>query len=264
MKTAIFQFHPLFGDIEGNLGKIETAAQTADFDLLVLPELCTTGYQFSSHEEVRELSEPIPGGKTTRQLEALARRKKAFIIAGIAEKDGDSLYNSAVLVGPEGTLGTYRKIHLFDEEKLFFKKGDLGFPVFDIGFAKVGLMICFDWIFPEAARTLALKGADLICQPANLVLPYCQDAMITRAIENRVFTLTANRIGTEKRGGKPPLTFTGMSQIVSPRGERLVQFSKTEEKLRVVDLEPSEARDKWITPRNNLFEDRRSRFYELG
>jgi len=262
MKAAIFQFHPIFGDIEGNLKKIEKAAQSADFDLLVLPELCTTGYQFSSHEEVLGLSEPVPAGITSDRLEALARRKNAFIIAGVAEKDGPFLYNSAVLVGPQGYVGKYRKIHLFDEEKLFFKKGDQGFPVFDIGFAKIGLMICFDWIFPEAARTLALKGADLICQPANLVLPYCQDAMITRAIENRVFTLTANRIGTEKRDGKPSLRFTGMSQIVSPLGEKLLQFSKTEEKLRVVDLEPSEARDKWITPRNNLFEDRRSEFYE--
>ena len=263
MKAAIFQFHPIFGDIEENLKKIERAAQSADFDLLVLPELCTTGYQFSSHEEVRRLSEPVPGGKTTDQLEALARRENAFIIAGLAEKDGPSIFNSAVLVGPKGYVGKYRKIHLFDEEKLFFRKGDLGFPVFDTGLAKIGLMICFDWIFPEAARTLALNGADLICHPANLVLPYCQDAMITRAIENRVFTLTANRIGTEKRGGKPPLVFTGMSQIVSPKGERLLQFSKTEENLRAVELEPSEARDKWITPRNNLFEDRRSKFYSI-
>ena len=263
MKAAIFQFHPAFGDIEENLKKIERAAQSADFDLLVLPELCTTGYQFSSHEEVLELSEPIPAGKTTERLETLARQKNAFIVAGVAEKEGTFLYNSAVLVGPDGYVGKYHKIHLFDEEKLFFRKGDLGFPVFDVQSAKIGLMICFDWISPEAARTLALKGADLICHPANLVLPYCQDAMITRAIENRVFTITANRIGTEKRGGKPPLTFTGMSQIVSPKGERLLQFSKTEEKLRAIDLEPSRARDKWITPRNNLFEDRRSEFYKI-
>lgn len=263
MKVAIFQFHPVFGDIEENLKKIERAVQSAEFDLLVLPELCTTGYQFSSYEEVLKLSEAIPNGSTTERLETLTRKKNAFIVAGMPEKDGTFLYNSAVLVGPDGYKGKYRKIHLFDEEKLFFRKGDLGFPVFDIVSAKIGLMICFDWIFPEAARTLALKGADLICQPANLVLPYCQDAMITRAIENRVFTITANRIGTEKRGGKPALSFTGMSQIVSPKGERLLQFSRTEEKLRIVDIEPSQARDKWITPRNNLFEERRSEFYKI-
>ena len=231
--------------------------------MLVLPELCTTGYQFSSHEEVLGLSESVPGGRTTERLEALARQKNAFIVAGMAEREGEFLYNSAVLMGPQGYVGKYRKIHLFDEEKLFFRKGDLGFSVFDIESAKIGLMICFDWIFPEAARSLALKGADLICHPANLVLPYCQNAMITRAIENRVFVLTANRIGTEKRGGKPSLTFTGMSQIVSPKGESLLRFSKTEEKLRLIELNPSESRDKWLTPRNNLFEDRRPEFYDF-
>ncbi|GBE27372.1 (R)-stereoselective amidase [bacterium BMS3Bbin03] len=263
MKLAVYQFEPLFGDIEANVQKIEHAVNSVEFDLLILPELCTTGYQFNSHEEVAGLSETIPGGLASKRLETLAARKNGFIAAGIAEKSEKGFYNSAILVGPEGYIGKYRKIHLFDEEKLFFLPGNLGFPVFDIEQARIGLMICFDWIFPEAARTLALKGADILCQPANLVLSYCQQAMVTRAVENRTFIVTANRIGTEARGGKPPLNFTGMSQIISPKGEKVLGFSETEEKIKIVDINPEDAHDKWITPRNQLFKDRRGEFYEL-
>ena len=263
MKIAIFQFAPRFAQVEANLQKIEHAVQGVDFDLLILPELCTTGYQFVSHEEVVELAEAIPEGPTTERLTRLAREKSAHIVASLAEKEGEQLYNSAALVGPEGLVGKYRKLHLFDEEKLFFNRGNLGLPVWDIGTAKIGLLICFDWIFPEAARTLALKGADVLCQPANLILPYCQDAMVTRALENRVFTVTANRVGAEARGGKPQLVFTGKSQVVAPNGERLLQFSEREERLRVVEIHPEAARDKWITPRNHLFEERRPDAYTV-
>ncbi len=263
MIVGIFQFEPLFGQVDHNLKKIEQAAQKHDFDLLVLPELCTTGYQFVSHEEVGSLAEPVPGGETVARLTRLAQDKNAHIVVGLAEKEGEKIYNTAVLIGPEGVVGKYRKLHLFDEEKLFFTHGNLGLPVFEVAGTTVGLLVCFDWIFPEAARTLALKGAELICQPANLVLPYCQDAMVTRAIENRLFTITANRVGSEARGGKPRLHFTGKSQVVTPRGERILAFSEKEEHLRVVEIDPTQARDKWVTPRNHLFEERRPDVYEL-
>ncbi len=263
MKVGIFQFAPLFGHVGANLKKIEEAARKVSFDLLVLPELCTTGYQFVSHEELADLAEPVPGGETTERLTLLAREKGAHIVAGLAEREGEKFYNTAALIGPEGLAGKYRKLHLFDEEKLFFSPGNLGLPVFQVDSVAVGLLVCFDWIFPEAARTLALKGADVICQPANLVLPYCQAAMVTRAIENRVFTVTANRVGSEARGGKPPLRFTGKSQIISPGGKKLLAFSEKEEHLKVADIEPSEARDKWVTPRNHIFEERRRDAYEL-
>jgi len=96
-------------------------------------------------------------------------------------------------------LGTYRKIHLFYKEKLYFAPGENPPKVFNVNGVNIGVMICFDWIFPETARTLSLQGAELIAHPANLVLPYCQNAMITRSIENRVFTATANRVGSELR-----------------------------------------------------------------
>jgi len=122
-------------------------------------------------------------------------------------------------------------------------------------------MICFDWIFPEAARTLALKGADLICHPSNLVLPYCPNAMVTRAIENRVFTITANRIGNEERNGKKKLTFIGQSEIVNPTGKILYRASEDQEEFHAVEINPLEAREKQINPYNHLLNDRKPKRY---
>jgi predicted amidohydrolase len=121
-------------------------------------------------------------------------------------------------------------------------------------------MICFDWIYPEAARILALKGADIICHPSNLILPYCQAAMVTRSIENRVFTVIANRVGTEVRG-KVTLTFSGMSQITDPLGRVLARAPKAAEKMMAVEISPALARNKKATPGNHLFRDRRPAYY---
>ena len=118
---------------------------------------------------------------------------------------------------PQGFIGCYRKTHLFFEETLFFTPGDTGFHVWDIGPAKIGIMVCFDWYYPESARTLALKGADIIRHPSNLVLPNCPDSMPVRCLENRVFAVTCNRIGNEARGGKDQLTYIGNSEVVTPK-----------------------------------------------
>jgi Predicted amidohydrolase len=131
-----------------------------------------------------------------------------------------------VIIGPNGYLGKYRKIHLFDTEKNCFEKGDLPLKVFNIGSARVGVMICFDWRFPETARTLALSGADLIAHPSNLVLPHCPQSIITRCLENRIFIVTANRVGTEKRTPNNSLNFIGQSQVVDPDGNILCRASK--------------------------------------
>jgi predicted amidohydrolase len=184
------------------------------------------------------------------------------IVAGLPERAGTACFNSAIAVGPQGFIGCYRKTHLFFEETLFFTPGDTGFQVWDIGSAKVGVMICFDWYYPESARTLALKGADIICHPSNLVLPNCPDSMPVRCLENRVFAVTSNRTGSEARHGKERLTYIGSSEIVSPRGVILQRAPRDQEALCVLDIDPAEARDKSVTRYNDLLRDRRTSLYK--
>jgi len=260
MRIAFVQTSVCFGEVETNVRKAVDRIRGSNADLFVLPELFNTGYYFLNRSEAEGLAEEIPSGETCRVLAKVAKEKSCFIVAGLAEKAGNRLFNSSILIGPEGYLTTYRKIHLFDEEKLWFDPGDTPFFVIDIGMCKIGMMICFDWIFPESMRTLALQGADVICHSANLVLPYCQDAMVTRCLENNVFAITANRIGSDVREGRK-LDFTGKSQITAPGGKILARGSLDSEEVRVVEIDLSAARDKYINSRNHLFNDRRPEMY---
>ncbi len=261
MKTGYFQFTPEFGNKEQNLQKIEEAVGSRESDLIILPELCTTGYQFCSAEEAIELAETIPDGETVKYLTGIAKQNNVYIIAGIAEIDGDKLYNTAVITGPEGFVGKYRKIHLFFEENLWFTPGDDLPEVYDINGVNVGVLICFDWIFPELFRILSLEGADLIALPANLVLPYCQEAMKTRSIENRIYVAVSNRTGFEERGGKDRLTFTGESRITDPKGNVLVSSSTGDEDFQTVAIDTEQARDKELNKYNKILESRRPEIY---
>lgn len=261
MRVGVYQTAPVFGDVKGNIEQVTEDLPRGAADLWVLPELFNTGYQFVSQEEANELAEEIPEGETCRAMIGLAAKVGAVLVFGMAEKYRDGCYNSAAVVGPEGFIGTYRKAHLFFEEKWFFKPGDTDFRVFDVGWARIGVMICFDWFFPEAARTLALLGADVICHPSNLVLPYCQTAMVTRSLENAVYSVTANRVGTEERGGKDPLTFTGGSQILGPSGRVLARLDDREKGWAAAAINVEEARNKKITAHNDRFEDRRPDLY---
>ena len=260
MKAAFIQFDPVFGEIEVNIKKAVGLVDRTGAEIIVLPELFNTGYLIVSKDEAFDLSEPIPGGKTTEALSAAAREKNAHIVAGLIERENDNLFNSAVVISPSGYLGKYRKIHLFSEEKLWFQPGDLGFNVFDIGICKIGVMVCFDWFFPESMRTLALKGADLICHSANLVLPFCQDAMITRCLENRVFAVTANRTGEENRKGET-LHYTGRSQITGPDAKILYQAGAETEEIGIAEIDVNLSRDKNLNPYNHILLDRRKDFY---
>ena len=262
MLVGYFQFNPIFGDVKRNLDMVTTRLAQVRCELMVLPELFASGYQFVSQEEVESLAEPVPDGPTTSRLMELAKDRVMHLVAGLPERHGRRYYNSAVLVSPSGLLGVYRKAHLFYEETLFFSPGETGFQVWDIGSAKVGVMICFDWFYPEAARTLTLKGAEILCHPSNLVLPHCPDAMVTRCLENRVFSITANRIGFEERGGKDRLTYIGNSEIVTPRGRILHRAPLDQEELTILEIDPAEARNKSLNPYNDLLRDRRKHLYE--
>jgi predicted amidohydrolase len=261
VKVGFIQNQPKFGDIQGNCQRVESLLGDAAPDLLVLPELFATGYQMTSLDEARSLAESIPGGFTSDFLISLSKSKKMTIVAGLAEKSGDAIYNSAVVTGPEGYIGKYRKAHIFDTEKEVFAPGDTPFPVFDIGSARIGVMICFDWRFPETARTLVLKGAEVIVHPSNLVLPHCPQAMITRCLENRVFAITADRVGMEERIPGQPLKFIGQSQVVDPDGKILYRASEDKEELKIVDIDIAKARDKNLNTRNDILKDRREDLY---
>lgn len=262
MRLGVVQFSPEFGKVEENVGRALDLAGAVEADVYVLPELFSTGYQFIDRAEALSYAEELPGGPTTGALELFCRDRGCCIAAGVAEKAGAKLYNSAVLVGPDGFVGRYRKSHLFDREKEIYDVNDEDmFRVYDIGFARVGMMICFDWIYPETARILAVRGAQVILHMANLVLPHCQAATVTRSIENRVFIAVANRTGNESRVPGETLEFTGVSVIVSPKGEYLLQAGEIAEGCWTVEIDPAAADDKKATRRNHLIEDRRVELY---
>ena len=156
MRLAIVQTSPKFGKVDSNVRDVIKLMESANADLYVLPELFNTGYNFTDKSEVETLAERTDG-PTFQALFAFAQQHSCYVAYGFAEK-ADQLYNSASLLGPSGPVGLYRKIHLFDRETLFFKPGNSGFPVFDLPFGKIGMMICFDWIYPESARTLIEPG----------------------------------------------------------------------------------------------------------
>jgi 5-aminopentanamidase len=261
MRIGVYQNNPEFGQVEKNVRQAERELSAVNADVIVLPELFSTGYQFISREEAFDLAEEIPSGMTCATLNDVARSRNMYLVFGVAEIDGNKIFNSAAVIGPDGFIGRYRKSHLFYDEKNIFDPGDTGFRVFDIGMARLGVMICFDWWFPEAARSLALLGADIICHPSNLVLPDCQKAMVTRSLENGVYCATANRTGSESRGGRDALLFTGKSQILDNMGKTLTNMKSDNTGISVVDIDVNKARNKSITSVNDRFKDRRPDLY---
>jgi predicted amidohydrolase len=265
MRVAVAQTEPKLGEKERNLdvclARLDEAV-AAGAELLVLPECAIPGYMFDSAEEALPFAEEIPGPSTEALADA-CRRLGAHVVCGLLERDGDLLRNAAVLVGPDGLVGSYRKTHLpFLGVDRFTAPGD-ELPVYDTPLGRIGLEICYDLRFPEATRTLALKGADLVAHPTNFPLAAkVQTELITvaRAAENRIFLLTANRVGKERSG-----EFCGWSQIVDPLGRRLAEAGETEEALLVADIDVEKARDKdYVIPGEYelyLFGDRRPDLY---
>jgi predicted amidohydrolase len=254
------QTSPVFGDKSANRDEIENLLHSQEAGLWVLPELALTGYEFRGRDEAFELAEEVPNGESTEWLISLCKQKNCVAVMGIVEREGDKVYNACVMVGPNGMLGKYRKLHLFDKETQRFDPGDLPYPVIDIGSARVGMMICYDWFFPEAARTLALKGAQIIAHPTNLVMPYCQQCMRTRTLENHVFAITANRVGEEDHDDRL-IKFTGRSQILSILGDTLAYGNENQPVCLTAEINPLEADNKMINQYNDLLKHRRPEFY---
>jgi len=260
-KVGVCQFKPELMQVEKNLEKMQTLLNGIAADLIILPELASSGYLINSLEEVNKIAEDPQNGPTAALFKELAKENNTSYVVGFAERSNNDIYNSAMLVNPDNSIHIYRKTHLFYEEKKWFKPGDSGFRIFSAkDDVKIGMMICFDWIFPESARSLALAGAQIIAHPANLVLPWCQQAMLTRSLENGVYSATANRIGKDVNDNKE-LKFTGMSQIVDTNGQIIHRMSETEENIYITEIEPAKSDDKEITEFNNLFSDRRPWMY---
>ncbi len=256
-KVGLVQFAPQIGNTEGNIEEITRLIENHQrCDLYVLPELANSGYRFLNKEEAFSYAEPISSSCFLNALQTLAKKYDAYIVTGFCEIEDDKLYNSAVLIGGDGILGVYRKLHLFMDEKDIFLPGNLGLPVFDTKIGKIGLLVCFDWMFPEAWRVLAMKGAQLIAHPSNLVLPYCQGVIPSYALVNKCYIATVNRIGKER-----DLTFTGQSVFASPSGEVLMKGSEVNSELQVVEVDLSLSDNKSMTARNHAFDDRRSDVY---
>ncbi|MDD4644733.1 MAG: hypothetical protein PHY99_01945, partial [Bacteroidales bacterium] len=253
MIIGYIQNAPHFGQKEENFAQILNLAKGIKADLLVLPELFATGYTFTSQEEAHQLAETADG-TTAGFLKGLSELTGAVIVGGFIELDHDRVYNSSMMVFKNSVIGVYRKIHLFNREKFWFSEGNKPLKVYEVNGMKIGMMICFDWMFPETARTLALRGAQIIAHASNLVMPYCQNSMITRCLENRVFAVTANRIGQETRGDDD-FVFTGRSQIVGVFGEILSSAPAESAFVGTVNIDNHLADSKSLNPNNDLFND---------
>jgi predicted amidohydrolase len=261
MKIGYYQYAPEFHDPETTLKRIERALTGVEADLIVLPELALSGYLFADRQETAACAEPVPGPVSDRFSRLAADSGCAFVYGCIEQDGADNLYNSSVFISPDGTIHVYRKAHLFNREKLLFTPGDSGFFTFSFRGAAIGMLVCFDHLFPEAARTLALSGAQIICHPSNLVLPgTAQITTRSRSIENRVYWILANRTGSET-SGPVSCTYTGKSQITGPDGSVLTSSSEEDEELVVIEVDPAAAHDKFISKRNHVLKDRRPELY---
>jgi predicted amidohydrolase len=245
IKVAAVQMDVALGEKDKNvariLGSLEKTAREGVL-LIVFPECAVSGYCFKSADEAHSLAEPIPG-PSTRQLAEACRQLKIFAIVGLIEADGPVFYNACVLVGPDGVVAKHRKIHLpFLGLDRFAEPGNEPFAVHQVGPLRIGMSICYDVSFPEAARVLALQGADLIALPTNWPTgaePTAHFVANCRALENHVYFVTANRVGIER-----DFHFIGGSRVCHPNGSTLAEAPSDRETVLYADVEPEVARRK--------------------
>ena len=248
IKTAAVQMEPGLKRKDENLEKILLMIRTAageGAELIVFPECALTGYVFNSRKEALPCAETVPGPATER-LTALCRELGVHVVTGMLEVDGDRCFNVAVLVGPQGLVGKYRKTHLpFLGVDRFLDHGDKPFQVYRTPIGNIGMHVCYDCNFPETARVMTLQGADILALPTNWpfgrgnISLYVVNA---RALENRVYVIAADRIGVE-RGS----TFLGMSKIAGPSGDTLAEGGRDKEELLYAEVSLAEARQKHVS-----------------
>lgn len=269
--VACVQMEPRVGQKHENVAKslryIEEAAKNGAA-LVVLPELANTGYVFADRDEAFALAENLPNGETVQTWADAARRLGVHIVAGIAEREGNGLYNSAVFVGPSGYIGTYRKLHLWNNEHVFFEPGNRGVLVFHSALGRIAIAICYDGWFPEVYRLAATQGADIVCVPTNWVpmpgQPTERPAMATTltmaaAHSNGLMIACANRTGIER--GQP---FIGQSLIVGGDGWPLAgPASQDREEILYAAIDLQRTRSgRTLNTFNHVLRDRRTDVYD--
>lgn len=267
--VAAAQTAPQIGDVPGNLGEISRVLKQAagrGARLVVFPECALTGYNYADRAAALAVAETLPG-PASREIAAITRQHDLHVIFGLLEKDGAHLYNSAALIGPTGLIGVYRKTHLPTLGVDRFVDPDAGpLEVYTTPLGKIGILICYDSVFPECPRVLTLKGADILALPTNFpegkAVRIIEHVLPTRTIENRVYLVAANRVGSE-RGTR----FAGRSRVIDPSGQVIVAASADTEELILAEIQPETARDKRVVVRPGEYEtdyvgDRRPELYE--
>jgi predicted amidohydrolase len=237
MKIGFFQYDVKWRDRDANLSYIRSKIKNVTFDLLVLPEFFTSGYAFDSREELLPFAENLKDSYTVKYLTGLMRNYNGYITGTIPEIDNEELYNTSILVGTEGLVNSYRKIHLPNYEKRAFKSGDKA-EVCNCDNVKIGLTICFDAWFAPLSSKLKLSGVEIICHSACFGGEITPTIIPIRALENQCFYISCNRIGSEMFDGKLD-SYRGESQIVNPDGKVLVKAGN-EEQLTIIDINLSE------------------------
>lgn len=267
VKVAAVQMNPKLMQNALNLEKMllriqETASKKVQ--LTVFPECALTGYLFRSREEALPYAETIPGPATDK-ISELCQKLGVYVVFGLLEIDNGRLFNSAVLVGPDGLIGHYRKTHIpNDGLDRFVEPGDKPFEVFRTSIANIGILICHDLTFPETARILMLQGADIIVVPTNWPRKYdivSKHMVNTRAVENFVHIIACDRVGTERKG-----KFLGQSKIVNARGMTKISGSTTKEEVLYSEVDIAFARIKFVPGfvegiLFDIIKDRRTEFY---
>lgn len=275
VRVAVVQFDPQVGT-QNRAANLSTSLELAleavnnGANLIVLPELTNTGYFFQNRQDAFDHAEAVPDGPSVGSWEDFARHHQVYLVAGLTEREGSKLYNTGVLVGPDGFIGKYRKAHLWNLEKLWFTAGDSGFPVFDTPIGRIGLLICWDIWFPEVPRILSQQGADIICSLNNWVWtppPLFDDAgkcmasylTMTAAHVNNVFIAAASRIG-EERGAR----YLGCSLIAGTNGWPIGRVaSADQQEILYADIDLTSARSAPIwNDLNDLHRDRRCDVYD--
>jgi N-carbamoylputrescine amidase len=267
--VAVIQYQSEVGHVEENVTRslfyLDKASQEG-VQLAVLPELCQSGYDLTP-DLAKKVAESITG-ETVNRWVTFAKSRQLYLVAGLCELAGKKIYNSAVLIGPQGYIGTYRKAHLFYHEKDVFAPGDSGFPVFDLEWGRIGLLICYDLRFPESLRMLALQKTELVCVPTAWVTPkgkkwddrgYCMQAYcaMAQASINRFYMACADTFGEYRN-----TQFLGGSLIIGPDGWPITGPAAIDRpEILFAKLDLADARTKSHNPANDLLMDRRIDIY---